>query len=401
MKKFNYNVINVNGSKIKGVIEANDLKEAKIKLNAKNYKVIEIKEKKQSDLFNFNSRSKELKLDVISHFCRQFAIIISSGINNIVGLETMAKKAEDKLLVLEINRIVEEVRSGSTIAEAMLKDQSKIPKLLGAMVLIGEETGSLEQVLKSMSVYYERENRINQRIKNASTYPIIIGILSLIMLFIFTTFIIPKMMENILSIGGELPLITKIVIQIGTIMSKYWWLIIIIMLGIFYGCVEYMKTPVGRTFKDKTIDRIPLLGKGIKSIVSMRFSRTLYLFVSTGYPIIQGLEYIKSILNNSLAEKSVLEAKEGLMRGETLSDGLEKGGYFDPVLIQMVTIGERTGQLENITDQMAEFYESESDIYITRLMSMIEPILIVVVGIIVAILVIALFLPMLSLYDTL
>lgn len=401
MKKFNYNVINANGSKLKGLIEANDLNEAKRKLNAKKYKVIEIKEKNQSNLINFNTKRKELKLEGISHFCRQFSIIISSGINNVIGLETMAKKEEDKLLALEIQRMVEEIKNGSTISESMLKEESRIPKLLGTMVLIGEETGSLESVLKSMSVYYERENKINQKIKNASTYPMIVGILSLIILFIFTTFIIPKMMENILAVGGELPLITKIIIGLGNFMSKYWWLVIIISIIVFYVGLKYMETSSGKMFKDKLIDRIPLLGKGVKSIVSMRFCRTLYLFVSTGYPIMQGLEYIKSTLNNSLAEKSVFEAKEGLMRGETLSDGLSREGYFDPVLIQMVTIGEKTGQLENITKQMAEFYEDESDIYITRLMSMIEPVLIIIVGIIVAIIVISLFLPMIRLYDSL
>ena len=398
MKIFNYIVININGSKIKGTIEANDLNDAKRKLSSKKYKIIEIKERKQS---SFSSRKKEFKLDKISHFCRQFSIIISSGINNIVGLETMVKKEEDKLFALEIQRMIEDIRSGSTISESMLKEESKMPKLLGTMILIGEETGSLESVLKSMYVYYERENKINQKIKNASTYPMIIGILSLIILFIFTSFIIPKMMENILAVGGELPLITKMIMGLGEFMGKYWWLVIIVFYILFYITTKYMKTSSGRILRDKVIDRIPLLGKGVKSIVSMRFCRTLYLFVSTGYPIMQGLEYIKSTLNNSIAEKSISEAKEGLMRGEALSDGLAKNEYFDPILIQMVIIGERTGQLESITKEMAEFYEAESDVYITRLMSMIEPILIIIVGIIVAIIVIALFLPMVRLYDSL
>lgn len=401
MKKFSYTVINVNGNKIKGSIDAKDLNEAKSKLKSKKFKIIELKEKRQSELFSLAKNKKELKIGTISHFCKQFAIIISSGVNNITGLESIAKKTEDKLLSAEINRIAEDIKNGFTISEAMLKDESKMPKLLGAMVLIGEETGTLDEVLKSMSSFYERENKINQKIKNASTYPIIVGILSLVLLFIFTTFIIPKMMESILDVGGELPLITKIVVEVGSFMSSYWWLIIIVGYFISYFSFKYIKTPLGREMKDKIINNIPLLGKGVRSIVSMRFSRTLYLFISTGYPITQGLEHIRSTLNNSLAEKSIEEAKEGLIRGETLADSLEKTKYFDSILIQMIDIGEKTGQLETISNQMAEFYEYESDTYLSRLISMIEPILIIVVGIIVAILVIALFLPMLSVYDSL
>ena len=221
------------------------------------------------------------------------------------------------------------------------------------------------------------------------------------MLFIFTSFIIPQMMVSIMDIGAELPFMTKLIMTIGEFMSNFWWAILIILgIGI-YALMQYIKTPIGRAHKDRVINRIPLLGKGINAVVSMRFSRALYLFVSTGYPMLQGLDHIKASVNNSIAEKAVAEAKEGIIRGETLAENLEKSGYFDSVLIQMISIGEQTGQLETITNQMAEFYEHESDIYLSRMVAMIEPIMIIVVGIIVAILVLSVFLPMLSIYDAL
>ncbi len=362
--------------------------------------LINIKEKSEASLFKLKG-SKKLKADSISHFCRQFAIIISSGINSLVGLETLAKRTENKVLASEIYRIVEAVRTGSTIADAMLEKKSKFPKLLGAMVATGEETGTLEQVLKSMATFYEREHRINQKIKNASTYPAIVGILSVVMLFIFTSFIIPQMMASIMEIGGELPLMTKVVMGVGTFMNKWWWLVGIITIVGVYVLLQYIKTPLGRSNKDQIINKIPLLGKGINSIVSMRFSRSLYLFIATGYPLLQGLDHIKATLNNSIAEKAVSEAKDGIIRGETIAENLEKSQYFDSVLIQMIAIGEQTGQLESISGQMAEFYEHESDIYLSRLVAMIEPIMIIIVGIIVAVLVMSVFLPMLSVYDAL
>ena len=401
MNNFSYIALMLNGSKIKGTIQAKDLTDARKQLKAKKLRVIEIKEKKNITSFNNRNKRKKLKADSISHFCRQFAIIISSGINSITGLETLAKRTENKLMAIEINRIVDAVKKGSTVADAILDKDSKFPRLLGAMVATGEETGTLEEVLKSMALFYEREHRIIQKIKNASTYPIIIALLSFVMLFIFTGFIIPQMMESIMDVGGELPFITKLIMNLGEFVNKFWWAILLVLIGVFYVICQYIKTPLGREHKDRIIDKIPLLGKGINSIVSMRFSRALYLFVSTGYPMLQGLDHIKSSVNNSIAEKAVAAAKEGLIRGETLSENLEKYNYFDPVLIQMISIGEQTGQLEVIANQMADFYEHESDIYLSRMVAMIEPIMIIIVGIMVAILVMSVFLPMLSIYDAL
>ena len=401
MNKFSYTAIMLNGSKTKGVIEAKNLSDARSQLKSKKLRIVDLKEKKESTLFSNRDKKKRLKADSISHFCRQFAIIISSGINSLIGLETLAKRTENKILASEISRIVDSVRKGSTIADAMLEKDSKFPKLLGAMIATGEETGTLESVLKSMATFYEREYRINQKIKNASTYPAIVGALSFVMLFIFTSFIIPQMIESIMEIGAELPLSTKIIMALGGFMSKLWWLVLVLIgIGV-YILLQYIKTPLGRAHKDRVINKVPLLGKGINSIVAMRFSRSLYLFISTGYPLLQGLDHIKASLNNSLAERAVADAKEGLIRGETLAENLEKHNYFDSVLIQMIAIGEQTGQLEVISNQMAEFYEHESDIYLSRLVAMIEPVMIIIVGIIVAILVMSVFLPMLSVYDAL
>ena len=401
MNEFSYVAIMLDGSKAKGVIQAQNLSDARRQLKSKKLRVIEIKEKKESFSLKYRNKRKRLKADEISHFCRQFAIIISSGINSITSLETLSKRTDNKILAEEIGRIVDSVRKGSTISDAMLEKGSKFPKLLGAMVSTGEETGTLEDVLKSMATFYEREHRIKQKIKNASTYPIIVGILSFVMLFIFTSFIIPQMMTSIIDIGAELPFMTKLIMAIGEFMNKFWWAILIVIGIGSYFLIQYVKTPIGRLHKDNIINKIPLLGKGINAIVSMRFSRALYLFVSTGYPMLQGLDHIKASVNNSIAEKAVSQAKEGLIRGETLAENLEKSGYFDSVLIQMISIGEQTGQLETITNQMAEFYEHESDIYLSRMVAMIEPIMIIVVGIMVAILVLSVFLPMLSIYDAL
>ena len=399
MKSYKYSALMLNGKKIKGVITANDFNDARKQLREKKVRVLELKEHTERNLFTKKDSKKRLKADTISHFCRQYGIILSSGINSITGLESLAQRSGNKILSQEITRIVNDIKSGSTLSDSMLDEKSKFPKLLSAMVATGEATGTLEEVLKSMASFYEREHRITQKIKNASMYPIIVGIVSFIMLFVFTSFIMPNMMESILEVGAEMPPISKMIMNIGMFMKNYWYLVLLVIIGLALFIKQYIKTPVGRHNKDILINKIPLLNKGINAIVSMRFSKALYLFVSTGFPLLQGLDYIRESLNNSIAEKAVQKAKEGIIRGETLADNLEESKYFDPILIQMLSIGEQTGQLENISNQMSEFYEHEADIYLNRMVSMIEPIMIVLVGIMVAFLVIGVFLPMLSIYD--
>lgn len=399
MKNYKYSALMLNGKKIKGVINANDFNDARQKLREKKLRVLELKEHTEGTLFKKRESKKKIKSDTISHFCRQYGIIIASGINSITGLESLAQRSGNKVLSEEINRIVSDLKAGATLADSMLDDKSKFPKLLSAMVATGEATGTLEEVLKSMGSFYEREHRINQKIKNASTYPIIVGIVSFLMLFIFTSFIMPSMMESIIEVGAEMPPISQMIMKIGEFMKNYWYLVLLGIIGLGLFIRRYIKTPIGRHNKDVLVNKIPLLNKGINAIVSMRFSKALYLFVSTGFPLLQGLDYIKESLNNSIAEKAVQKAKEGIIRGETLAENLDEAKYFDPVLIQMLSIGEQTGQLENISNQMSEFYEHEADIYLNRMVSMIEPIMIVLVGIMVAFLVIGVFLPMLSIYD--
>lgn len=399
MKNYKYIALMLNGKKVKGVISANDFNDARQKLREKKLRVLELKEHTEGTLFKKRESKKKIKSDTISHFCRQYGIIIASGINSITGLESLAQRSGNKVLSEEINRIVGDLKAGATLADSMLDDKSKFPKLLSAMVATGEATGTLEEVLKSMGSFYEREHRINQKIKNASTYPIIVGIVSFLMLFIFTSFIMPSMMESIIEVGAEMPPISQMIMKIGEFMKNYWYLVLLGIIGLGLFIKQYIKTPIGRYNKDVLVNKIPLLNKGINAIVSMRFSKALYLFVSTGFPLLQGLDYIKESLNNSIAEKAVQKAKEGIIRGETLAENLDEAKYFDPVLIQMLSIGEQTGQLENISNQMSEFYEHEADIYLNRMVSMIEPIMIILVGIMAAFLVIGVFLPMLSIYD--
>ena len=261
MKSYKYSALMLNGKKIKGVITANDFNDARKQLREKKVRVLELKEHTERNLFTKKDSKKRLKADTISHFCRQYGIIISSGINSITGLESLAQRSGNKVLSQEITRIVNDIKSGSTLSDSMLDEKSKFPKLLSAMVATGEATGTLEEVLKSMASFYEREHRITQKIKNASMYPIIVGIVSFIMLFVFTSFIMPNMMQSILEVGAEMPPISKMIMNIGMFMKNYWYLVLLVIIGLVLFIKQYIKTPVGRHNKDILINKIPLLNK--------------------------------------------------------------------------------------------------------------------------------------------
>lgn len=398
MKEYIYIAISDKGKKVEGIIDAINIEEAKSKLRSRGLRIINIEEKKVKNPLKKKNK-KKLGLDLVSHFCRQFAIIINSGIGSIVGLEILIKRSDNDVLGNEIKRLLESIKKGATISNAMLEKESKFPKLLGTMIAIGEETGRLEEVLKNMAVFYEREYRMNKKIKNAMTYPIIVFILSIVMLIILTAFIIPQLMNTILELDGEIPLITTIVMAIANFMQKYWWIIAVILMVGTYIIKMYMKVEKGRRIKDKIVDKIPLVKDVVRSIVTMRFTRSLNLFISTGYPILQGLDFIKVNLENILAEEAIGEAKDGLIRGQGLADNLGNNGYFDQILIQMIEVGDQTGQLDTITDEMARFYEHESEIQLEKIISMIEPVMIVIVGVVVGILVLAVFIPMIKMYE--
>lgn len=401
MKKFKYKGIGASGKIVTDKLEARDIRDAKKILNSKNIRVIELKEISGRNYLFSIKRKKSLTSAQISHFCRQFSIIISSGVNSITGLETLGERSDSPVLKSEINRIVSGIRVGATISETMQSPNSKFPKLLSSMVATGEATGKLDEVLRSMAIFYDKDYRVRQKIKSASTYPIILLIISFGMLFLFTSVMLPKITESIFEIGAELPFLTKVVMAIGMFMNQNWLIVLIILLFSVFLLSRYIKMPSGRLIKDKFIRKIPILGEGINCIVSMKFSRTLHLFVSTGCPILQGVEHIIDSIGNSLAERALVKARDGIVKGESLGSSLAESKYFDSLLVQMVSIGEQTGELESITNQMAEFYEQESEVYLNRLVAMVEPTMIILVGILVGILVASIFLPMISMYDAL
>lgn len=407
MALYNYRAMSQSGKMNSGQLEAGDLKEAQRMVRALNLTPIEIEEDK-GQLASLASlplierilkgRKKELEADVLSHFCRQLSVIMDSGINTIRGLEVLKLQVPDKATRAEIERLINAIERGMTISEAMEEPNSLFPPILAGMVRAGESTGKIDIVLRSMADYYEKENMLQKKVKSAAVYPLIVLSMALVLVVFFVNFLLPMVVDIVESSGGELFFLTRAIIAITLAMKNYFYIIIPLLILIGLGIRNYFSSERGRRILDTVIFKVPLLGIVRKNIISLRFAMAMYVFTISGFSILQGLALLKSIVGSPLAEDSIDTTITGLQRGETISENLSRDQFFDDILIQMISIGEETGQMQNLTEKLVDYYDKEVELGINKLISLAEPILMLVIGVIVGLLIVSVALPMLTIF---
>ncbi|MDF9409768.1 type II secretion system F family protein [Pelotomaculum isophthalicicum JI] len=398
MPEFSYRAIDVRGQLVTGTLSGESVLYIRQELKSRDLLPVRIESKAGALAFNLPSIKikREINGAAIGQFCRQLSVITMSGVNLLRGLEIMSAQTPDKQMRSEVSRIHREVQKGRTISEAMADKGSLIPELLTSMVATGEASGSLDNVLRNMADFFEKEHRIKQRIKSASVYPMVMIVMAVGLIAFFFNFLLPQMVNMITSSGGSLPLLTRIVIGISKYTSKYFIVILGALAGLAVLLKMYFKTPVGRLNRDTLILKIPLLGKTLRDVATMRFARTTHILIKSGLPLLQGLDFIKKNVNNALAEKAVDYAIDGLQKGETMADNLAKAKYFDTLAIQMFSIGEETGELEKVLEEMAEFYDKESDAGFTKLLALVEPMMLLIIGSVVSTVIVSVMLPMMD-----
>jgi len=402
MPKFSYRALDSRGQVVTGSLSGESMLAVRQSIKNDGLVALEIREGAGGALSGVLSSfqiKREVNGEALSHFCRQLSVIMMSGVNILKGLEIMSQQTPDKVMRSEVGRIFREVQTGRNISEAMRSPGSLIPEMLSGMVATGEASGSLEDVLRTMSEFYDKEHRIKQKIKSASVYPIVMAVMAVGIIILFFNFLLPQILGMITVSGGKLPLITRIVIGISEVFTRYYLIILIasVTLGVILN--RYFKTPGGRLNRDKFMLKVPMAGGLIRNVSTMRFARTAYILIHSGMPLLQGLELIKKNLNNAVAEKAMDYAIDGLQRGETMAQNLVKANYFDTMAIQMFSIGEETGELEKILNEMAEFYNQESDAGFAKFLAMVEPIMLVVIGGIVSVIIISVLLPMMDMFS--
>jgi len=331
-------------------------------------------------------------------FTRQFATLFSSGIPIVQGFEILAKQAENKALKNVLNQVKDSIETGSTVADALRKHPSVFDSLYINLVAAGETGGVLDTVLLRLAVYIEKIMKLKKKVKGAMIYPGIIISVAVLVVAIIMLYVIPIFAKIFSEMGVALPLPTMIVIGFSNFLGGIGGLII---LGSFIlavvGIRQYRKTENGRKVTDKFLLDLPIIGDLIRKVSVARFTRTLGTLIGSGVPILESLEICAKSAGNKVVEKEVFDTKSEVTTGKTISETLSKSKVFSPMVVQMINVGESTGSLEQMLIKIADFYDDEVDQSVTNLTTLLEPLMIVFLGITVGFIVIALYLPIFKL----
>jgi type IV pilus assembly protein PilC len=332
-------------------------------------------------------------------FTRQFATMVNAGLPLVQCLDILAKQSENPQFRAVIGGVMHDVEAGSTLAESLGKRPNVFDSLFVNMVDAGEAGGILDDILIRLAGYMEAAENLRRKVKSAMTYPTVVLTVAVGATTFMLIFIIPTFARIFAEFGGELPLPTRIVMMASNFLKGYWWLLIGILVGTFITIRRYYKTPAGRMQIDRLLLRMPVLGSVLRKASIARFTRTLGTMISSGVPILTALDITARTAGNRVIEQAILATKGSIGEGETIAAPLRESGVFPPMVVQMIAVGEETGALDKMLEKIATFYDEEVNVAVDTLTSIIEPIMIVVMGVLVGGMVVAMYLPMFKLIN--
>ncbi len=375
----------------RGEIEATDRTSAVGELRKRAILVTRIAEKAGGKTpMKIGSKVKDREMAI---FTRQFSTMIDSGLPLVQCLNVLAEQSESKNLRAVTAQVAHSVESGATLADGLRKHPRTFDDLFTNLVEVGEAGGILDIVLQRLAVYIEKAAALKRKVKSAMVYPLsIVGVAFMVVIFMLT-FVIPTFATMFKEMGAELPLPTKVVVWLSDFVRGYILVLIAAMMGIVFALRAYRRTENGRSTIDALLLKVPVMGTLIRKVAVARFTRTLGTLVQSGVPILEGLRITARTAGNKVVEKAVLQCRASVIEGKTLADPLRSSGVFPPMVIQMISVGEQTGALDAMLAKIADFYDDEVDTAVTTLTSLLEPIMIVFLGVIIGGLVVAMYLP--------
>ena len=396
MKKFKYKAMKNDGTKTTGEYEANSRDDVMEMITSNGYYPLKVEEVIESATININ---RKIKVKEISIFCRQMYTMLDAGVPLINALNLMSTQVTNKHLVEIVKELEEDVRKGEMLSNSMRKFPEAFPTLLTSMVESGEASGNLDEMFLRMSTHFEKENKINNKVKAAMIYPIILAIVGVAALIVVMTFVMPTFVSLFDSSGAELPAATRLLIGLSSFMSNHYLMVVGILIAVVVGIIMYSKTESGIYFFAKLKITFPLIKDLNRKMIVSRFTRTLSTLLASGVSLVESLPIVSAVLNNVIAEDEVLKIRERVVKGEGLSTPIEDCELFPPMLSSIVRIGEESGALDDMLNKTADFYDEEVEQAIQTLTSMLEPIMIIIMGLVIGFMVIALMLPLYGSYD--
>lgn len=361
------------------------------------------KEKGKGFDFQLGKREK-VKTKELAIFTRQFSVMLDAGLPLVQCLDILGQQQDNPYFAKVISRTREDVEAGSTLADAMSRHPKVFEQLFVNMVEAGETGGILDIILQRLSTFLEKLVKLKSDVKSALVYPVAVIAISIIVISVIMIFVIPSfksIFESLVGPGESLPWLTEMVVDLSSFMASFWWLIAIVLGLLFYGLRTYYKTPKGKKVLDGLSLKIPIIGEILRKIAISRFSRTLGTLLSSGVPILESLDITARTSGNVVVEEAILKVRVAIEQGETFLEPLKQAKIFPPMVCQMIGIGEQTGALDAMLSKIADFYEQEVDSAIANLLAMLEPAMIMFLGVTIGTIVIAMYLPLFSLISKL
>jgi type IV pilus assembly protein PilC len=394
VEEFKYKARRRDGSMVSGIVTAPNEAAVAAYIQRQNMYVAGISKstvwtKQFSALFEKGINTYDIAL-----FCRQFATLLSAGVPLLNGIEILSQQMEKNSFKLVLMDLAAKIKAGRSLSSVMEEYPKVFPELLTNMVAAGETGGILEVVMERMATQLEKDYRMNQKFKSAMVYPAIVLSVAAIVVAIIMTFVMPVFVGLFESLKIPLPIVTQIIIGLSNFVRNFWYLIVAVIIGGVFAYRQALKSENFRLWQDGVFLKVPIFGALYNKIIITRFSRTFASLSRSGVPILQGLAIVSRATGSLQAAKVLNEARISLTEGNSLSEPMEKSGLFPPMVISLTKIGEDTGSLDAMLDKVAEFYGAEVDDMVARMQTILDPILIVILGIVIGTLAVGLLLPM-------
>jgi general secretion pathway protein F len=404
MPVYAYKGLNAKGRNVGGIIDADNPKNARLKLRRDGIYPTDITEEHETK----KSVASRAQTDIASLFervtpqdialmTRQLATLVGAGLPLVDCLGALIEQMDRAGLKRILSQVRERVVEGGTLADAMKAHPRVFNDLYVNMVRAGEASGALDLVLVRLADYTERSAQLRGKVRSALTYPVLASIVSTGILFFLLSYVVPKVTRIFQETKQELPMMTVVLLAISNFCSQYWWVILAAVIVLVIALRVSVRTEKGRLRFDRSILRIPYFGKLLKKVALARFSRTLSTLLLGGIPLLQSLDIVKHVVSNAVLQNAIQDGRNAIREGQSMADPLKRSGLFPPLLIHMVAVGEKSGELESMLARAADAYDNEVEASVNSLTSIMEPVMIIFMGGVVLFIVLAIMVPIFEL----
>lgn len=399
MAIYKYKVVDANGRNKKGDIDAPNQEAAVNKLKADGFTVISCMEAGAMDKDIKIGGNKKIKPRDLSVFCKQFASVLNAGVTIISALDMMSEQMDNKSMQSILREVKSYVEKGGSLADGFKQHSKVIPPIMISMIEAGEMSGNLEICFERLAIQFDKQSKLNGKIRGALTYPIIVLIIAVIVVIVMVVAVIPQFSDMFEDMGMDLPAATKLLLWLSDLFRYRWWLVAIIVAAIVFAYKMFAATDVGKHVIGKFTIKVPIFGKLTVMTAAANVSRTLSTLMASGISLVDGVEAVANMMTNIWFKEALMAAKDQVMKGVPLSKPIRDADLFPTMLPQMIKIGEETGNIEDMMDKVADYYEEQVDMTTEQVTTAMEPLTMVVMAGIVGVIVAGVYGPILSMYE--